>query len=100
MVIFVAKMILDIVRHKFYEGLLFLIIIATTAVVSGFDMVDEAVACATITSAPLQPMLSNFTLAHPTIAAAISLLLILGTSLRLTRTTIQHSLFQISSLTT
>ena len=93
-------MILDIVRHKFYEGLLFLIIIATTAVVSGFAMVDEAVACATFTSAPLQPMLSDFTLAHPTIAAAISLLLILGTSLRLTRTTIQHSLFQISSLTT
>ncbi|MBO5972879.1 MAG: hypothetical protein J6Q07_07710, partial [Alistipes sp.] len=100
MVIFALDMILDIARHKFYEGLIFLLIIATIGVANGFVMVDEAVASATITSAPLQPMLRDFTIAHPLLAAIISFVLIVGTSLRLTRATIIHSLFQIGSLAT
>lgn len=93
-------MILDIARHKFYEGLLFLLVIATIAVASGFVMVDEAVANATITSAPLQPMLRDFTIEHTAMAAIISLILILATSIILTRASVIHSLFQISILAT
>lgn len=96
--IFALNMILDIVRHKFYEGLLFLVVIATIAVVNGFTMVDDAIANATLVSAPLQPMLRDFTMCHPVIAAIISLFLIMATAIRITRTTIVHSLFQIGSL--
>lgn len=99
-VIFALDMILDISRHKFYEGLIFLLIIATIGVANGFVMVDEAVASATITSAPLQPMLRDFTLDHPLLAAIISYVLIVATSLRLTRATIIHQLFQLGSLAT
>lgn len=93
-------MILDITRHKFYEGLLVLFLLASLGVVCNFVMVDEAIANATITSAPLQPALRDFTMAHPVSAAIISLVLIMATSLRLTRTTIIHSLFQVGSLVT
>lgn len=93
-------MILDIARHKFYEGVLFLVILATVGVVSSFVAIDDSIANATIASAPLQPMLQDFMLMHPVIAAIMSFMLIAATSMRLTRTTIQHSLFQMSTLTT
>ena len=93
-------MILDIARHKFYEGLLFLFLLAMVGVVSSFIMLDNAIANATIESAPLQPALSNFTATHPVIAAIVSFVLIMATSLRLTRATIVHSLFQVGTLVT
>ena len=93
-------MILDITRHKFFEGLLFLTLLAIVGVASSFAAVDDAIASATIATAPLQPTLSNFTATHPVIAAIVSFILIMATSLRLTRTTIIHSLFQVGSLVT
>lgn len=94
------KMIFDIARHKFYEGITFLFLIAIAAVVCGYVDVDINIANATLATAPLQPMLRDFMVEHTTWSAIISLVLIMATSLRLTRATIIHSLFSRGSLST
>ena len=93
-------MILDIARHKFYEGIIYLFIVAIAAVVIGFVAINDNVADMTLAAAPLQPAMRDFMFNHPVISALISLVLIMGTSLRLTRATISHSLFSVSSLAT
>lgn len=93
-------MILDIARHKFYEGIIYLLIVATAAVVIGYVSLDDNIANMTLAAAPLQPALRDFMLLHPVASALISLLLIIATALRLTRATIIHSLFSVSSLAT
>lgn len=91
-------MILDIARHKFYEGFIYLFLIAVFGVVCGFVGVDDNIANATMASAPLQHFMRDFMLEHPVASAIISLILIMGISLRITRTTIIHSLFSTGSL--
>ena len=93
-------MILDIARHKFYEGVIYLSLVAIAAVVIGFVSLEENVANIMSTSAPLQPGMQDFMVSHPVASAFISLILIMATSLRLTRATIIHSLFSVSSLAT
>lgn len=93
-------MILDISRHKFYEGIIYLTLVAITAVVIGYVSLEENVAEIMSTTAPLQPAMRDFMLNHPVASAFISLILIMATSLRLTRATITHSLFSVSSLAT
>lgn len=93
-------MILDIARHKFYEALLVVALLALFGVVSSYLLADDVLAHATLATAPLQPLLHRFSLAHPALAAVLSFVLIVATSLRLTRSTIVHSLFQMSSLST
>ncbi len=93
-------MILDVARHKFYEGLIYLFLLAILGVVCSFVGVGDNIAEATAASAPLQPILRDFMLEHPVIASIIALVLIMATSLRLTRTTIIHSLFSTGSLAT
>lgn len=91
-------MILDIARHKFFEGLIYLFIIAILSVVCGFVAVGDNIANATMAAAPLQPMLRDFMLAHPVVSAIISLIIIMATAIRITRTSIIHSLFSTNTL--
>lgn len=93
-------MILDIARHKFYEGIIYLTIVAITAVVIGFVSLDDNIANIMSTTAPLQPAMRDFMQMHPVASAFIALILIMATSLRLTRATIIHSLFSVGSLAT
>ena len=93
-------MILDIARHKFYEGVIYLTIVAIAAVAIGFASLEQNVAEIMSTTAPLQPAMRDFMLNHPVVSALISFVLIFATSLRLTRATITHSLFSVSSLAT
>lgn len=93
-------MILDIARHKFYEGLTYLFLITIAAVVCGYVAIDDNIANATLATAPLQPLLRDFMVEHTVWSAVISIVLIMATSLRLTRATIIHSLFSTGSLST
>lgn len=93
-------MILDIARHKFYEGALYLFIVTILSVVIAFVGVDNNIANATIAAAPLQPAMRDFMLMHPVWSAVIAAMIIMTTSMRMTRTTIIHSLFSVGTLAT
>ena len=93
-------MILDIARHKFYEGALYLFVVTILSVVIAFVGIDNNIANATIAAAPLQPAMRDFMLMHPVWSAVIAATIIMTTSMRMTRTTIIHSLFSVGSLAT
>lgn len=87
-------MILDVARHKFHESLITLIIIAIIAVVRGAMLTADVPAAETpFATAPLQPAIDSFAASHTIIAALLSLVLIMHSSLRLARATVRDSLY-------
>ena len=94
---FAVVMILDVVRHKFAEALLALLLLALSAMVAA--MCDPALPEVVVANAaPLRPMLHTFAVNHHILAALIILPLFCSAALRFARATIRISLYPESTM--
>lgn len=90
-------MILDITRHKFFEGLATLLLFAlVTAIATGTSYPHVAVETATAT--PLSFTIAHFALQHPVLAVALLAMLMVYSILRLARATARASLYPEGTL--
>lgn len=91
-------MILDVARHKFYEGLLLLLLFASAAtVVVGLSYAFTEPA--PVESLPLLgSLVQNFAAQHPLIATLLVLPLLVASALRLSRVTVRVSLYPQGTL--
>ena len=91
-------MILDVTRHKFSEALLTLLAFAAvTAVVAGV-LYPDASNIVGGAEAPLQPFISQFKVAHPTLSAVLLGALYVYLVLRLTRSTVRVDIYPSTTL--
>lgn len=91
-------MILDVARHKFYEGVATLLLIATIVAVRVALL--PAVAADTIVEggAPLVAPLARFESAHPVLAALLAAIFCVQSALRLARATVRYNIYGTSSM--
>lgn len=97
-------MILDIARHKLYEALLTLVILALATVISAVATLDvatlDAATLAEVNGAPLGSIIHPFEVAHPILAAIVSFVLIVYLSFIATRSTVRTHIFGANSFAT
>ena len=89
-------MILDIARHKLYEALLTLVLLALATVISAVATLDVATV-AEVNSAPLGAIVHSFEVAHPIIAAVVSFVFIVYLAFIATRSTVRTHIFGANS---
>lgn len=86
-------MILDVARHKLYEGFLTLFVISCAALVSNEGMASEVAP-----TAPLGKLLNDFALQNNVLAVIVAMLCIVGAATSLARATIRCGIYTISTL--
>lgn len=89
-------MILDIARHKLYEALLTLVLLALATVISAVATLDVATV-AEVNNAPLGAIIHAFEVAHPIISAIVSFVVIVYLAFIATRSTVRTHIFGANS---
>ena len=94
------SMILDVARHKFVEGLLFLALTSLTAMVAAFLHPAEGAVLLSegVDVAPLRPLLDGFIADYPVISSLMILPLFCAAVLRLSRATVRFSLYPSATI--
>lgn len=91
-------MILDVTRHKFYEGLITLLIFATATVAAVWMSYGDVTTEAEVATPPLGMLINRFTVTYPTLAKIAILPLMVYAVLRLSRATARVSLYPQGTL--
>ena len=91
-------MILDVARHKFYEGVATLFVVATIVAIRVAFLPTVVVDAAEVAGAPLQPLLAAFEANHRVLTSIVALLLCVQCSLRLARATVRFNLYGTNSM--
>ena len=93
-----VRMILDVARHKFWEGIATLVIIAMVAVVRGATLVNGDASADEATLAPLALWLNRFELSHPILAALLEFVMIIQASLSLARSSVRLKIYPAATM--
>ena len=91
-------MILDVARHKFYEGVATLLLIATIVAVRVALLPTIAADAIVEGGAPLVAPLARFESAHPVLTALLAALFCVQSALRLARATVRYNIYGTSSM--
>lgn len=91
-------MILDVARHKFYEGVATLFVVATIVAVRVALLPAIAVDTIAEGGAPLVAPLARFESAHPILTAILAALFCVQSALRLARATVRYNIYGTSSM--
>ena len=92
-------MILDVARHKFYEGVITLLVIATIVAIRS-SMLNTGVVPTSeeYTLSPVALFVDSFEAKHPIIAALAIFALVMHASLRLARSTVRFNIYGAASM--
>lgn len=91
-------MILDVARHKFYEGVATLLLIATIVAVRVALLPTIAADAIVEGGAPLVAPLARFESLHPVLTALLAALFCVQSALRLARATVRYNIYGTSSM--
>lgn len=91
-------MILDVTRHKFYEGLITLLLFATATVAAVWMSYGDVTTAADTIAPPLGALIDRFVATYPTLAKIAILPLMICAVLRLSRATARVSLYPQGTL--